>query len=163
MNDDQRLIGAAFPLFTLFTLWSAVARQAAGFGDDEDVAKQNACEAMQEYLSIFELCDEKKKRNLQNRLMRLHSNIIDDEYAERPIKSVAIILYYLIVNLTRYGFYMHEDSLSCKLVDCLLQSIDQEADDFGKVTASAQKQADKILKKLQENGFFTEEVEDVAA
>jgi len=149
ISDTQRIELALPPFLALSVLIS-------GAADPKEPgvveAKRLFWEAHDEALAGLDL---KKRHSLMRRLERSRNEIMADyEAAEIRVCKFGLIVYHILKILTDSDYLVvPPDSAMGKGLDLLLPALEEEAA-IGAVDASAQKQARKVLEKLNAIGLY---------
>ncbi len=124
-------------------------------GMREDIAQKlhgDALAALEEPLTML---PEKKKNNLKRRVIRLEERFIKPLSNKTHSVKILLIAYYFINKLIDDDYInIPEESKLYKLINTLLNYVDQDIQGFQKIDKSAEKQSAKWLEKLQNEGYY---------
>lgn len=149
ISDRQRVEIMLLPVL-------AYAVVQAGAEDPKSELVKEACDSFQSaVVEAIRLTDDKKKRNLSRRVLRLSEEVIDP-YAKEGgrVDKVGLILYNLLNWILNSGYLeLHSGSNMDKGLELLLPGLERAAGQE-RLSRSARRAAEKILKALQAQGYF---------
>lgn len=149
MNDKQKcevsFISRCVHLITIAGMKYANEKDATKISD---LAYESAMEP-------FLLCDEKNKKSLVRRVIRMQEQTIDKMLGNSHGEKVLLTVYCFIEKLISLDYLIiPEESKLREIVDYLLSLLDVNSESVQKRLQSARKQADKWLEVLQLHGYY---------
>lgn len=111
--------------------------------------------AFESAIEPFDLCDEKNKKSLIRRVIRMQDCTINKMLGNSHGEKVVLIVYCFAEKLIALD-YLHipDESKLRVVIDYLLSLLDVNSESVQKRLKSARKQADKWFEVLQSEGYY---------
>ena len=124
------------------------------YGNEKDAAKISDL-AYKSAMEPFQLCDEKNKKSLIRRVMRMQEETINKMLGNSHGEKVVLTVYCFVEKLIALDYLaIPEESKLRIVIDYLLSLLDANSESVKKRLKSSRKQADKWLETLQLQGYY---------
>ena len=124
------------------------------FEDHRDAMKISDL-AFESAIEPFELCDEKNKKSLIRRVIRMQDETINKMLGNSHGEKVVLTVYCFVEKLISLDYMtIPEESKLRVVIDYLLSLLDVNSESVQKRLKSGRKQADKWLEALQVQGYY---------
>lgn len=111
--------------------------------------------AFESAIEPFELCDEKNKKSLIRRVIRMQDCTINKMLGNSHGEKVVLTVYCFVEKLISLDYMtIPEESKLRVVIDYLLSLLDVNSESVQKRLKSARKQADKWFEVLQSEGYY---------
>lgn len=111
--------------------------------------------AFESAIEPFDLCDEKNKKSLIRRVMRMQDETINKMLGNSHGEKVVLTVYCFVEKLISLEYLVIPEESKLRIViDYLLSLLDVNSESVQKRLKSGRKQADKWLEVLQMQGYY---------
>lgn len=111
--------------------------------------------AYESAIEPFDLCDEKNKKSLIRRVMRMQEETINKMLGNSHGEKVVLTVYCFVEKLIALDYLVIPEESKLRIViDYLLSILDVSSESVQKRFKSGRKQADKWLESLQLQGYY---------